>query len=59
MYPVATGETNEKGYVEFKNLEEKVYYILVKKGDLNNHNGHVKTDTLSIAGKNRFKIMID
>ena len=57
--PVKTGKTNEKGYIEFKNLEERVYYILVKKGDLNNNNGDVKTDTLSVAGKNRFKITID
>ena len=56
---VATGQTSEKGTVQFKNLQEKVYYILVKKGDLNNHNGNVKTDTLSSAGKNRYKIMID
>jgi len=56
---VKSGKTNEKGYIEFKNLEERVYYILVKKGDLNNNNGDVKTDTLSVAGKNRFKITID
>lgn len=57
--PVATGKTGKKGTFEIKNLQEKVYYILVKKGDLNNHNGNVKTDTLSSAGKNRYKIMID
>jgi hypothetical protein len=57
--PVKSGITNKKGYIEFKNLEERVYYILVKKGEHNNHNGHVKTDTLSVAGKNRFKITID
>ena len=57
--PVASGKTDEKGVIEFKKLEERVYYILVKKGELNNHNGNVKTDTLSVAGKNRFKITID
>lgn len=57
--PVITGKTNDKGFVQFKNLQEKVYYILVRKGDLNNHNGSVKTDTLSAAGKNRYLIMID
>lgn len=57
--PVATAKTSEKGTVQFKNLQEKVYYILVRKGDLNNNNGNVKTDTLDSAGKNRYLIMID
>lgn len=56
---VASGLTNKKGYVEFKGLKEKVYYIHVRKGDLNNNNGHSQTDTLSSASKNRFEIMID
>ena len=56
---VASGTTNKKGYIEFKNLEEKVYYIHVKKGDLNNNQGDSQTDTLKSANKNRFEIMID
>lgn len=56
---VAIGVTNEKGYVEFKNLSTKIYYIHVEKGDLNNHGGNVKTGKLDTKGKNRFEIMIN
>lgn len=56
---IATGVTNKKGSVEFKNLEEKKYYLQVKKGDLNNNGGDNETDVLHLNGKNRFEIMID
>jgi len=55
----ASGKTNKKGVIQFKNLEEKVYYIHVRKGQLNNNGGSIQTDTLRASGKNRFQIMID
>ena len=56
---VAIGETNAKGYVEFKNLKEQKYYLLIKKDKMNNHHSHNETDVLRTKGKNRFQIMID
>ena len=57
--PSASGKTNSKGFVQFKNLEERIYFIHVRKGDLNNNGGSIKTDTLHSSSKNRFQIMID
>lgn len=57
--PVATGETTGKGSVQFKNLKEQKYYILVTKGTLNNHHTHNETEVLSNKGTNRFEIMIN
>jgi hypothetical protein len=56
---IATGVTNAKGFVQFKNLKEQKYYLLVSKGSLNNHHTHNETDVLRLKGKNRFEIMID
>jgi len=58
-HPIVTEITNEKGFAEFKNLQEIVYYILARKGDLNNDGGNNATDTLHLKGKNRFEIMIN
>jgi len=58
-HPVASGKTSKKGFIEFTNLDEKVYYIHAIKGDLNNNGGNNQTDTLHAKGKNRFEIMID
>ena len=55
----ASGKTNSKGIIQFKNLEERIYYIHVRKGDLNNNGGSIQTDTLHASSKNRFQIMID
>ena len=55
---VVSGETNAKGFVQFKNLKEQKYYVLIKKGSLNNHHTHNETDVLRMKGKNRFEIMI-
>jgi len=57
--PVISGKTNEKGFIEFRDLQEIVYYMHVIKGDLNNNGGSVQTDTLHAKGKNRFEVMID
>jgi hypothetical protein len=34
--PVATGETDNKGVVKFKELQAIPYYVIVRKGDLDN-----------------------
>ncbi len=57
--PVMTGVTNKKGFIQFKKLEEKKYYILAKKGDYNNNGGENETDILKTKGKNRFEVTID
>ena len=56
---VISGTTNEKGYVQFKGLKPKVYFILVEKGDLNNNGGNVQTDKLDSKGKTRYEILIN
>jgi len=57
--PVVSATTNEKGFVEFKNLQELSYFVLAEKGDLNNHGGHNHIPKLRTKGKNRFVIQID
>jgi hypothetical protein len=57
--PKFSGLTNAKGFIQFRELAEKNYYIHVVKGDLNNNGGNVETDVLHIKGKNRFEIMIN
>ncbi len=57
--PVTSGITNEKGYVQFTNLTEDQYFVLVEKGDRNNHGGHNHIDKLRQKGKHRFEIMIN
>jgi len=56
---VVSGTTNAKGFIQFKNLKEQKYYLLVKKGSLNNHQTSNETDVLRMKGKNRFEIMIN
>lgn len=56
---VTSAETNAKGYVQFKNLKEQKYYLLVSKGSLNNFQTNNETDVLRMKGKNRFEIMIN
>ena len=57
--PVTKGETNSKGFIQFKGLKEQKYYLIVSKDGKNNHNTHNETDVLRLKGKNRFEIMID
>ena len=56
---VMSGETNAKGFIQFKNLKEQKYYLLISKGILNNHQTVNETEVLRMKGKNRFEIMID
>jgi len=57
--PVVSAVTNEKGFVEFKKLQELSYFVLVEKGDLNNNGGYNQIPQLRTKGKNRFVIQID
>lgn len=50
--------TNAKGQVTFKKLEEASYYILVRKGDLDNTNGGSIVDTLKKGKVNKVNIVI-
>lgn len=50
--------TNAKGQVTFKKLEAASYYILVRKGDLDNTNGGSIVDTLKSGKVNKVNIVI-
>lgn len=50
--------TNAKGQVTFKKLEAASYYILVRKGDLDNTNGGSIVDTLKAGKVNKVNIVI-
>ena len=54
-----TMTTNEKGQVTFKKLEAKIYFVLVKKGDLNNDGGAAQTNKLEEGKLNKVNIIIE
>ena len=51
-------KTDSKGRVTFKKLEEKSYYVRVKKGEKNNYNEGEKTGVLMQGKLNKFNIII-
>jgi len=51
--------TDSKGRVTFKDVEPKVYYVHVEKGDLNNYGGGIKTDKLEEGKVNKTTIIIN
>ena len=53
---LSTQKTDRKGRVTFKGLEEKVYFVMVKKGEMNNNGLGVQTEKL--VGKKINKITI-
>src|SRR5690606_10572589 len=53
---VAEATTDKKGVAKLKDLEALPYYILVKKGDLNNFGGGEQTDTLQARRINQVTI---
>lgn len=58
--PVAeTQITDSKGRVTFKDVEPKVYFVHVEKGDLNNYGGGIKTDKLEEGKLNKTTIVIN
>ena len=56
---IFTGSTDKKARVKFKGLAEgKVYFLDVRKGDLNNDGRAVQTNALT-KGTNRVNIIIE
>ena len=56
--PVQSGTTDEKGVVKFKELKAQEYFVLAKKGDLNNFGGGEKTGALVANRINKVNIII-
>lgn len=56
--PVQSGTTDEKGIVKFKELKPQEYFVLAKKGDLNNFGGGEKTGALVANRINKVNIII-
>lgn len=55
---VAEGVTDEKGIVRFKELKAISYFVLAKKGDLNNFGGGEQTGQLQEKRINKVTIVI-
>ncbi len=56
--PVQSGTTDEKGIVKFKELKAQEYFVLAKKGDINNFGGGEKTGELVANRINKVNIII-
>jgi hypothetical protein len=56
--PVQSGITDEKGVVKFKELKAQEYFVLAKKGELNNFGGGEKTGALIANRINKVNIII-
>ena len=57
--PVQSGLTDEKGRVQFKNLEPTSYFMHVTKGDLTNIGRGVRTAKLIAKKKNILNVVIE
>lgn len=56
--PVISGTTDEKGVVKFKDLKSQEYFVLAKKGDINNFGGGEKTGELFANRINKVNIIV-
>jgi len=56
---VGMAESNEKGIASFNDLQDRVYYVLVEKGDMNNWGGGNVTDRLTPKRVNKINIIIE
>ncbi|MEO9965419.1 MAG: carboxypeptidase regulatory-like domain-containing protein [Reichenbachiella sp.] len=56
---VMAGETDEKGRVKFKDLEQIVYFIDVRKDDKNNNGQGVQTGPIEKGKVNKVNIVIE
>jgi hypothetical protein len=56
---VAKGTTDEKGRAKFTELESTVYFLDVRKGDMNNFGAGIQTDTLAEKRMNKVTIIIE
>ncbi len=58
--PVAESQmTNNKGFATFRNLETKVYYMTVSKGDMDNAGASIKTEALKSGVLNKVNVIIE
>lgn len=58
--PVGQPETtNAKGFATFRNLETKVYYMTVVKGDMDNAGASIKTEVLKAGVLNKVNVIIE
>ncbi len=55
---IQTKVTDDRGKATFDNLEERDYYVLVEKGDMNNTDGGNKTEKLKAHRINKITIII-
>jgi len=56
---VAKETTDEKGRAKFKDVEPTVYYLDVRKGEMNNFGAAIKTDSLAEKRMNKVTIIIE
>src|SRR5690606_41718257 len=56
---VATGETDKKGRVNFKNLEPIIYFVHAENGERNNYGAGIQTTPLTEGKMNRVNIIIE
>lgn len=56
---VATGVTDKKGRVNFKNIEATVYFVHAENGDRNNYGAGIQTSPLEEGKMNRVNIVIE
>ncbi|MDJ1485662.1 carboxypeptidase regulatory-like domain-containing protein [Cytophagaceae bacterium YF14B1] len=58
--PVSAAQTtSNKGFVIFRSLEPKIYYVAVSKGDLDNSGGSTQTQELKSGAVNKVNIIIE
>lgn len=55
---IGNKNSDNKGLVVFSDLEEKVYYLNVEKGEANNFDAATQTDTLKASKTNKVKVII-
>ena len=55
---IGNKNSDSKGLVVFSDLEEKVYYLNVEKGEANNFDAATQTDTLKASKTNKVKVII-
>jgi len=55
---IVSGRTDEKGKLQFKDLEGQVYYIRAQKGEKDNSDGGIKTHKLDAGKINKINVVI-
>ena len=57
--PVFNGKTNKKGQVKIKKLKPRAYYLEVRKNELSNQGGLVKTEALIAKKTNKVTVQLE